>query len=121
MFRSQKRKLPPLPKPPTNEQIIEDLETFKEDTGEIEILRQLPPDSKNIDRDFWLIYHTFLQDTKVMQTTYNTLEQMKYAVQSTVAEINETTARIKENVAETKTELAHLQRSPSSSSSLAES
>lgn len=110
MFGKQK-KLPAPPKPPTIDQIIEDLETFKEEVNEHEPVRQLPVDSKNLDRDYWHLYQTFLEDNKTMQTTYNQLEQMKYSVQSKVSEITETKGRIETDVSKQLEELTKL-RSP---------
>lgn len=111
MFGRQK-KLPPPPKPPTVEQIIEDLETFKEDVHENEFIRQIPPDSKHPERDFWHIYQTFVEDNKVLQTTYNTLEQMKYALQSTVSEVKEVKERVEEDVAKQKEKLTTMRPPP---------
>lgn len=114
---SKQNKLPAAPKAPTLNQIIEDLETYKEEAPELETVRRLPADSKNIDHSYWRIYQTFLEDSKLQQTTYDTLEQMKYSMQNTVSEVNGAKNQVMADVEQLKKELSKARSTTQSTSS----
>ncbi|XP_063697797.1 uncharacterized protein LOC134828742 [Culicoides brevitarsis] len=109
MFKkSESEKLPPLPKPPTVEQIVEDMETFKEEGHEVEKFREIIADSKNLDRDWWRVFHTFMEDNKQLELTDETIQQLKSSLIDANTEILNAKADIHAKIEEQKRRLAKI-------------
>uniref|UniRef100_A0A336LUG7 CSON000158 protein n=1 Tax=Culicoides sonorensis TaxID=179676 RepID=A0A336LUG7_CULSO len=107
MFKKSE-KLPPLPKPPTVDQIVEDLDTFKEEGHEVDKFRENPSDSKNLDRDWWRVFHTFMEDNKQLELTDETIQQLKISLIDANTEILNAKADIFAKIEEQKRKLAKI-------------
>ncbi|XP_052869667.1 uncharacterized protein LOC128275263 [Anopheles cruzii] len=92
MFLKTKQTTAPLPKPPTEEQMLEDLQLYHETkpltsaTGQTAESTDQSGEANNIN-DWWKLFEATLEDHREFQHIKQSLEEMRKKVQHTESEL----------------------------------
>lgn len=70
--------------------------------------REIAADTKHLDRDWWRVFHTFMEDNKQLELTDETLQQLKLSLIDANAEILNAKADINAKIEEQKRKLAKI-------------
>lgn len=90
MFKKKPSKTHPSPAPLTQEEILEDLKTFKNERDSFSATRLVSPNQPNYQQEWWKYFETFLRDVQQMDDLRDQFKDTQTHLQRTKIDLNNT-------------------------------